>query len=61
MAVNISKTKYIIFRTKGKKIDRNCDKIIFNELGAPNNPDLLTHIDRIYTDNPDPDNNTSNY
>ena len=63
MAVNISKTKYIIFRTKGKKIDSNCDKIIFNnnELGAPNNPDLLTHIDRIYTDNPDPDNNTSNY
>ena len=58
MAVNISKTKYIIFRTKGKKIDSNCDKIIFNnnELGAPNNPDLLTHIDRIYTDNPNPDN-----
>ena len=24
MAVNISKTKYIIFRTKGKKIDTNC-------------------------------------
>ena len=44
-----------MFRTKGKKIDINCDKIIFNEneIGTPTNPDPLTQIDRIYTD---PDN-----
>ena len=58
MAVNISKTKYIIFRTKGKKIDTNCAKDIFNnnEIGATQNPDLLTQLDRIYIDNPDPEN-----
>ena len=58
MAVNISKTKYIIFRTKGKKIDTNCAKVIFNnnEIGATQNPDLLTQLDRIYIDNPDPEN-----
>ena len=30
MAVNISKTKYIIFRNKGKIIDTNCPPVVFN-------------------------------
>ena len=38
MSVNVSKTKYIIFRTKGKKIDVNVEKVVFNnnEIGQPN-------------------------
>ena len=55
MAVNISKTKYIIFRTKGKKIDNTCGKIVFNnnEIGMKNDPNLITELERVFIDNPD--------
>ena len=40
MAVNISKAKYVIFRTKGKKIDDNISPVTFNnnEMGVQNDP-----------------------
>jgi hypothetical protein len=54
MAVNTSKTKFIIFHSKGKPVNIAPNSIIFNsnEIGLPNNPDLLTPIDRIYSKNP---------
>jgi hypothetical protein len=54
MAVNTSKTKFILFHTKGKKINLAPNSILFNsnEIGSPNNPDLITPIDRIYSKNP---------
>ena len=38
MAVNVSKTKYIIFRTRGKSIGSNVGDILFNnnEIGIEN-------------------------
>jgi len=40
MAVNTSKTKYIIFRSHGKQIQENHEKVVFNsnEIGTPNDP-----------------------
>jgi hypothetical protein len=54
MAGNTSKTKYIIFHAKGKPINLHPNSIVFNnnEIGTPNNPNLITPIDRIYTKNP---------
>jgi hypothetical protein len=40
LAVNISKTKYIIFRMKGKSIDDNTPSIVYNE-NEPNTPFAL--------------------
>ena len=57
MAVNISKTKYIIFRPKGAKISVNLDNngIMYNsnELGSPNDPDRVFKLGRIHNDHPD--------
>jgi Reverse transcriptase (RNA-dependent DNA polymerase) len=56
MAVNISKTKYIIFRSKGKRIE-NQQQILFNnnEIGMPENPNLIFPLERVYCDNPNPE------
>ena len=42
MALNISKTKYIIFHTKGKKLNTTENTIVYdeNEIGKPHNPSL---------------------
>ena len=55
MAVNISKTKYIIFRTKGKKI-LNPPKILFNtnELNTPEDPRLIFELERVFSTHPNP-------
>ncbi len=55
MAVNISKTKYIIFRTKGKKI-LNPPKILFNtnELNTPEDPSLIFELERVFSTHPNP-------
>ena len=55
MAVNISKTKYVIFRTKGKKIDDNISPVTFNnnEMGVQNDPKNIFMLERVYTDNPE--------
>jgi hypothetical protein len=50
LAVNINKTKYIIFRMKGKKIDNNTIDVIYNE-NEPNSPvdnTLITVLERYH-------------
>ena len=49
MAVNTSKTKYIIFRTQGKPIDDTNLKVVFNsnEIGTQNDPTKIFNIERI--------------
>ena len=55
MDVNISKTKYIIFRTKGKQIDNNIPPVTFNdnEIGVQNDPNNISILERVYIDNPE--------
>jgi hypothetical protein len=52
MAVNTSKTKFIVFRTHGKKINPNDCVLTFNnnEPGLPEDPNLIFNIDRIYNE-----------
>ena len=52
LAVNINKTKYIIFRMKGKAIDDNTPSIVYNENepNTPFDPNLITILER-YHDN----------
>jgi Reverse transcriptase (RNA-dependent DNA polymerase) len=59
MAVNVSKTKYIIFRSKGKKIE-NPGQILFNnnEIGMPENPSLIFPLERVFNENPNPEHQT---
>jgi len=53
MALNTSKTKFIVFRTYGKTVNQNDCKIVYNsnELGSVEDPLLITPIDRICNDN----------
>ena len=50
MAVNTTKTKFIIFRTLGKKIDLNHQPVVFNsnEIGSANDPQNIFLIERIH-------------
>jgi hypothetical protein len=52
MAVNTSKTKYIIFRTHGKKINNNECQLLFNsnEPGHPVDPALISPLERIFNE-----------
>lgn len=52
MAVNASKTKFMIFRTQGKRIDPADCVVLFNnnEIGQPNDPSLIVSIDRIHNE-----------
>jgi hypothetical protein len=55
MAVNISKTKYMIFKPKNKKVTINQGEgIIFNnnERGGYQDPGKMYELGRIYNDNP---------
>jgi hypothetical protein len=57
MAVNVSKTKYIIFKPKGKKIDIGPrEGVIFNnnDPGGINDERKIFELDRIYDENPNP-------
>ncbi len=57
MAVNVSKTNYIIFRTRGKKIDLNGKSIVFNsnDPDSPHaEPNLIQNIERIHDNHIDP-------
>jgi hypothetical protein len=55
MQLNASKTKYIIFRTKNKHIDPQACSVVYNctEIGLPDDPALITPIERISFDNPE--------
>ena len=58
MAVNISKTKYLIFHAKGKKIANFDDNsIVFNEneIGKPKDPALITSLRCIFDSHPTAD------
>ncbi len=50
MAINTSKTKFILFRTQGKQIDDNICKISYNnnEIGKPVDQNLIFNIERIH-------------
>jgi hypothetical protein len=53
MAVNVSKTKFIIFHTRGKPINNNECKIFYND-NEPNDNDplLITEIERCHNNHP---------
>jgi hypothetical protein len=50
MAVNTSKTKFIIFRNRGAVVREEDCNIVFNAniIGEPAMPNLITPIDRIH-------------
>ena len=54
LAVNKSKTKFIIFRTRGKPVPQNLPDVVFNEneTGCPFNPDLVTPLERYHNNHP---------
>ena len=61
MAVNVSKTKYIIFKPKGVKINiEQVDGIVYdeNEIGMPKIESKIAPLVRIHNENPDPCNHT---
>jgi len=57
MSVNTSKTKYIIFHSKGKKTQTNNKNIIFdcNIPNTPHNPSLVSTLERIHNKHPSTD------
>lgn len=54
LAVNINKTKYMIFRMKGKKIDANIPPLLYdeNETNTPIDETLITILERYHDDHP---------
>jgi hypothetical protein len=55
MAVNVSKTKYIVFKPKGKKVEIGPGEgVIFNnnDSDVPMDNSKLFELDRVYDDNP---------
>ncbi len=52
MAVNTAKTKFMIFRTRGKAINPLDCQLMFNknEIGLPEDPELIHPVERIYND-----------
>jgi hypothetical protein len=49
MAVNVSKTKFIIFHTKGRVVDNNIQLIYDDNEPNENNPALIKPIERIHS------------
>ncbi len=52
MAVNTTKTKFIVFRTRGKRVDPADCLVVFNnnEIGKVENRDLITPVQRVYNE-----------
>jgi hypothetical protein len=52
LAVNINKTKYMIFRMKGKKIEENTPELLYNqnEPDSPIDNSLISVIERYHDD-----------
>jgi hypothetical protein len=52
MAINTAKTKFIVFRTRGKKIDPAECRLVYNdnEIGVDEDPSQIYPISRIYND-----------
>ncbi len=57
MAINASKTKYIIFCTKGKPINTQGKQIQYNDndIGQHQDPDNIITLERIHSTHPDKD------
>ena len=55
MALNTSKTKFIIFHAKGKKIDLNGEQLVYNDnpINSPQIPQKIFPIERIHSLHPD--------
>ena len=57
MSVNVSKTKYIIFRPRGQNIQINLEEngVLFNsnEIGQPDDANRIFKLGRIHNDHPD--------
>jgi hypothetical protein len=55
IAINTSKTKFIIFRSKNKKLDLKNLNIYYNAnyLNTPQNPDLITPLERYHNNHVD--------
>jgi hypothetical protein len=61
MAVNVGKTKYIIFKSKGRRINLNDDEGIFyddNDDSEPYDNSKVSRLDRVFNDNPNPNDRT---
>jgi hypothetical protein len=56
MCVNTSKTKFIVFHTRGKRLDPQQCNLVFNnnEIGKYNDPSLITPLERICNSNVNP-------
>jgi len=54
LAVNVSKTKYIIFHSRQKRLNKNICKVYFdnNDIGSPVDNGLFTELGRISSKNP---------
>jgi hypothetical protein len=54
MVVNISKTKFIIFHGKGKKVNMDNLSVVFNnnEIGKEPDPSLITPLERVHNQHP---------
>jgi hypothetical protein len=52
MAINTSKKKFIVFRTRGKRVDPNDCLLVYNdnEIGVAEDPNLIYPITRIYNE-----------
>jgi hypothetical protein len=52
MAVNTSKTKYIVFRTRGKRIEPDDCRLVFNnnEIGQAEDLSLISEITRVHNE-----------
>ncbi len=50
MVLNTGKTKYMIFRTRGKPINENDCQLVYNstENGLPSDPELISPIERVH-------------
>jgi hypothetical protein len=53
MAVNVSKTKFIIFHTKEKKVDNNIELTYDNNEAYQQNPTLISTVSQIYSNHHD--------
>ena len=56
MAINVSKTKFILFHTRGKHIEEDDLKVVFNmnKLGKDEDPNLIFPLERIHSKHPKP-------
>jgi hypothetical protein len=52
MAINVAKTKFIVFRTRGKPIHPQDCQLVYNgnEIGMPENQDLIHPVERVHNE-----------